>query len=79
MADDKFALQEAVKPYSAGTEHNQAVPDPVEHFKAIPWCRALIEDKANLDIMVPDRRPLESGESNFVRRTSTLPRIPHPI
>ncbi|KAK7928193.1 hypothetical protein PG985_005191 [Apiospora marii] len=73
MADDKFALQEAVKPYSAGTEHSQSVPDPVAHFKAIPWCRALIEDKANLDILVPDRRPLDSGESNFVRRTMNTP------
>ncbi|KAK8059388.1 hypothetical protein PG996_009318 [Apiospora saccharicola] len=73
MADDKFALQDAVKPYSASKDHNQSVPDPVEHFKAIPWCRALIEDKANLDILVPDRRPLDSGESNFVRRTMNTP------
>ncbi|KAK8091127.1 hypothetical protein PG994_000632 [Apiospora phragmitis] len=67
---DQYALQEAVKPSSAPTEHNQAVPDPVAHFKAIPWCRALLEDKANFgDILVPDRRPLASGESNFVRKT----------
>ncbi|KAK8051075.1 hypothetical protein PG993_002460 [Apiospora rasikravindrae] len=70
---DPYALQEAVKPMSAATEHNQAVPDPVAHFKAIPWCRALLEDKANLEIIVPDRRPLDSGESNFVRKTMNSP------
>ncbi|KAK8079573.1 hypothetical protein PG997_007391 [Apiospora hydei] len=70
---DPYVLQEAVKPMSAPEEHNQPVPDPVAHFKAIPWCRALIEDKANLEVMVPDRRPLASGESNFVRKTMNKP------
>ncbi|KAK7957098.1 uncharacterized protein PG986_006320 [Apiospora aurea] len=70
---DPYVLQEAVKPMSAAEEHNQPVPDPVAHFKAISWCRALIEDKANLEVIVPDRRPLESGESNFVRKTKPAP------
>ncbi|KAK6852761.1 hypothetical protein PG995_011312 [Apiospora arundinis] len=70
---DQYALQEAVKPNSARTEHNQPVPDPIAHFRAIPWCAKLMEDKANLDILVPDRRPLDSGESNFVRKTMNTP------
>ncbi|KAI1142322.1 Thioesterase/thiol ester dehydrase-isomerase [Hypoxylon sp. FL0543] len=63
----------AVKPHSAPTDHNQPVPDPVAHFKAIPWCAALLEDPAVIDIIVPDRRPLPTGESSFVRKTMNTP------
>ncbi|KAI5868507.1 HotDog domain-containing protein [Durotheca rogersii] len=59
----------AVRPHSAPTQHNQSVADPVAHFRAIPWCAALLADPAVLEVVVPDRRPLPSGESNFVRRT----------
>ncbi|KAK8118522.1 uncharacterized protein PG998_003148 [Apiospora kogelbergensis] len=62
---DSYALQEAVKPKSELTDHNQSVPDPMAHFMAIPWCAKILQDKANLDVVVPDRRPLDSGESNF--------------
>jgi len=67
---DQYAIQKAVKPKSELTNHNQSVPDPIAHFKAFPWCAKLIEDKANIDVVVPDRRLLDSGESNFVRKTS---------
>ncbi|KAK6818939.1 alcohol dehydrogenase [Apiospora arundinis] len=70
---DQYAIQEAVKPKSELTNHNQSVPDPIAHFKAIPWCAKLIEDRANIDVVVPDRRPLDSGESNFVRKTMNTP------
>ncbi|KAI0387707.1 HotDog domain-containing protein [Hypomontagnella monticulosa] len=59
----------ATNPPMAATKHNQSVPDPLAHFKAIPWCAALLTDKAILDTVVPDRRPLPSGESSFVRKT----------
>ncbi|KAI1377777.1 Thioesterase/thiol ester dehydrase-isomerase [Hypoxylon crocopeplum] len=62
-----------VTPHSAPTDHNQSVPDPIAHFKAIPWCAALLSDPANLQVVVPDRRPLPSGESNFVRKTMNSP------
>ncbi|OTA96148.1 hypothetical protein M434DRAFT_28236 [Hypoxylon sp. CO27-5] len=63
----------SVKPHSAPTDHNQPVPDPVAHFKAIPWCAALLSDPAVIDIIVPDRRPLPTGESSFVRKTMNTP------
>ncbi|KAK4214864.1 Thioesterase/thiol ester dehydrase-isomerase [Rhypophila decipiens] len=60
----------AVKPHQAPADaHNQFVKDPVAHFRAIPWCATLLNDPAILNIIVVDRRPLPSGESNFVRRT----------
>jgi hypothetical protein len=58
----------AVKPHSAPTEHNQFTKEPIAHFQAIPWCATLLNDPAVLDMIVVDRRPLPSGESNFVRR-----------
>ncbi|KAK4450097.1 Thioesterase/thiol ester dehydrase-isomerase [Podospora aff. communis PSN243] len=58
----------AVKPRSAPKNHNQYIADPVAHFRAIPWCNALLSDPAVLDTIIPDRKPLASGESNFVRR-----------
>lgn len=61
----------ASRPHSDPKEHNQPIADPVAHFQSIPWCAVLINDKANLEVLVPDRRPLASGESNFVRKTST--------
>ncbi|KAI0840939.1 Thioesterase/thiol ester dehydrase-isomerase [Hypoxylon sp. FL0890] len=63
----------AVKPHSAPTDHNQPVADPVAHFKTIPWCAALLSDPAVIDIIVPDRRPLPTGESSFVRKTMNTP------
>ncbi|XXG98535.1 hypothetical protein Hte_004859 [Hypoxylon texense] len=65
-----FAL---VQPHSAPTDHNQSVPDPLAHFKAIPWCAALLADRAIVSVVVPDRRPLPTGESNFVRKTMNSP------
>ncbi|KAK0643593.1 HotDog domain-containing protein [Cercophora newfieldiana] len=58
----------AVKPHSAPENHNQFIKDPVAHFRAIPWCATLLNDPAVLETIVVDRRPLASGESNFVRR-----------
>jgi hypothetical protein len=58
----------AVKPHSAPKNHNQYIADPVSHFRAIPWCNTLLSDPAVLDTIIPDRQPLASGESNFVRR-----------
>ncbi|KAI4870055.1 Thioesterase/thiol ester dehydrase-isomerase [Hypoxylon rubiginosum] len=66
----EFAL---AKPHSAPADHNQSVPDPLAHFKAIPWCAALLADRAVVSIVVPDRRPLPTGESNFVRKTMNSP------
>ncbi|KAK0627116.1 HotDog domain-containing protein [Immersiella caudata] len=58
----------AVKPHSAPKNHNQFIADPVSHFRSIPWCNTLMTDPAVLDTIIPDRQPLASGESNFVRR-----------
>lgn len=49
--------------------HSQFIKDPVAHFRAIPWCATLLNNPALPDVIVVDRRPLPSGESNFVRRT----------
>ncbi|KAI0150398.1 HotDog domain-containing protein [Xylariaceae sp. FL1272] len=64
-----------VKPHSAPEDHNQAVPDPVAHFKSIPWCSSLLNagPPTILDTIVPDRRFLPTGESNFVRKTLNSP------
>lgn len=61
------------KPHSAPTDHNQCVPDPLAHFKAMPWCKALLEERAVVNVVVPDRRPMPTGESNFVRKTMNSP------
>ncbi|KAI1769488.1 Thioesterase/thiol ester dehydrase-isomerase [Hypoxylon sp. FL1150] len=62
------------KPHSASTDdHNQCVPDPLAHFKAMPWCADLLSDRAVVSVVVPDRRPLPTGESNFVRKTMNTP------
>ncbi|KAK4227838.1 HotDog domain-containing protein [Podospora fimiseda] len=59
----------AIKPHSASnTNHNQYIKDPVAHFKNMPWANALLSDPAIFETIVSDRRPLPSGESNFVRR-----------
>lgn len=63
----------AVKPHSMLEDYNQSVPDPLAHFQAIPWCATLLASRANLQVIVPDRRPLASGESNFVRKTMNSP------
>jgi acyl-coenzyme A thioesterase PaaI-like protein len=41
--------------------------DPLAHFLSIPWAAKLLTDPAVLDIWVSDRRPLASGEKQFVR------------
>ncbi|KAI2469414.1 Thioesterase/thiol ester dehydrase-isomerase [Annulohypoxylon bovei var. microspora] len=58
-----------LKPYSATTDYQQAVPDPLAHFKAMPWCAALLSDPGVVHVAVPDRHPLPGGESNFVHKT----------
>ncbi|KAK1759430.1 HotDog domain-containing protein [Echria macrotheca] len=58
----------AVKPHSAPQDHNQFVEDPLAHFRAIPWCRKLLDDPMVLETIIVDRRPIPSGESSFVRR-----------
>ncbi|KAI1806172.1 HotDog domain-containing protein [Daldinia bambusicola] len=55
------------------TEHNQVVADPLAHFKAVPWCAALLSDPAIIEIGVPDRRPLPNGDSSLVRKTMNGP------
>ncbi|KAI1485768.1 HotDog domain-containing protein [Biscogniauxia mediterranea] len=55
-------------------DHNQSVADPIAHFRSIPWCAALLASDppgapAAVTVTVPDRRPLASGESSFVRKT----------
>ncbi|KAK0735706.1 HotDog domain-containing protein [Apiosordaria backusii] len=58
----------AVKPDSAPENHNQFVQDPLSHFRAMPFAAALLSDPAVFETIVPDRRPLASGESNFARK-----------
>ncbi|KAK0636950.1 hypothetical protein B0T17DRAFT_567293 [Bombardia bombarda] len=53
---------------SGPASHNQFIKDPVAHFRSIPWCAALLNDPAAQDLVVPDRRPLSTGEGNFSRR-----------
>jgi hypothetical protein len=48
-------------------DHNQHMADPLAHFLSIPWTAKLLTDPAVLDIWVSDRRPLASGEKQFVR------------
>ncbi|KAI1470722.1 HotDog domain-containing protein [Daldinia caldariorum] len=55
------------------TEHSQVVADPLAHFKAVPWCAALLSDPAIIEIGVPDRRPLPNGDSSLVRKTMNSP------
>jgi hypothetical protein len=57
------------RPYSAPpNNHNQFFADPFAHFRAIPWCRRLLDDPALLHSVIVDRRPLPTSEANFVRR-----------
>ncbi|KAI1658539.1 HotDog domain-containing protein [Daldinia decipiens] len=60
-------------PATKPAEHNQVVADPLAHFKAIPWCAALLSDPAILEIGVPDRRPLPNGGSSLIRKTMNTP------
>ncbi|KAI1267158.1 HotDog domain-containing protein [Xylariaceae sp. FL1019] len=59
------------KPHPAPEEQNQAVPDPIAHFRSIPWCASLLTagPPTILDTVVPDRRALPTGESNLLRKT----------
>ncbi|KAH6631833.1 HotDog domain-containing protein [Chaetomium tenue] len=47
--------------------HHQATADPLAHFLAIPWTARLLTDPAAFGIVVSDRRPLASGDKQFVR------------
>ncbi|KAK4039021.1 HotDog domain-containing protein [Parachaetomium inaequale] len=47
--------------------HNQPIADPLAHFLAIPWTARLLTDPSAFGIVVSDRRPLASGEKQFVR------------
>jgi len=47
-------------------EHNQYIPDPVGHFLSIPWTARLLTDPAVFGVVVPDRRPLASGDRRLV-------------
>ncbi|KAK3353063.1 HotDog domain-containing protein [Lasiosphaeria hispida] len=67
------AIGPAAKPHTAPGEHNQFIKEPVAHFKATPWCAALLADPAVIDTIVVDRRPLATGESEFVRRVMNGP------
>ncbi|OTB19946.1 hypothetical protein K445DRAFT_313740 [Daldinia sp. EC12] len=60
-------------PATKQTEHNQVVADPIAHFKAIPWCAALLSDPAIIEVSVPDRRHLPNGDSSLVRKTLNSP------
>jgi hypothetical protein len=53
--------------------HNQPVAEPIEHFKAIPWCNKLLTQKSVLQVIVPDRTPIASTESSLVRETLNTP------
>ncbi|KAK4662791.1 hypothetical protein QC763_603210 [Podospora pseudopauciseta] len=57
-----------IKAHSAPENHNQHVKDPLAHFNAIPPLAKMLSDPALLSTQVVDRRPLPSGESNFVRK-----------
>ncbi|KAK4178238.1 HotDog domain-containing protein [Triangularia setosa] len=58
----------AVKPHSAPENHNQFIKDPLAHFRAMPFAATMLSDPALLTTQIVDRRPLPSGESNFVRK-----------
>ncbi|AEO55269.1 hypothetical protein MYCTH_2053582 [Thermothelomyces thermophilus ATCC 42464] len=56
------------QPAHSGLEdHNQHVADPLAHFLAIPWAARLLTGPATFGIVVPDRRPLASGDKRLVR------------
>jgi hypothetical protein len=43
------------------------VANPLAHFLSIPWTARLLTDPSAFGIVVSDRRPLASGEKQFVR------------
>ena len=57
-----------MKPHSAPSDHKQHVTDPIAHFKAIPWCAELLSSPGVMNVTIPERKVLPSGESNFVRK-----------
>ncbi|KAK0672313.1 HotDog domain-containing protein [Cercophora samala] len=57
-----------IKAHSAPENHNQHVKDPLAHFNAMPPFAKMLSDPALLTTQIVDRRPLPSGESNFVRK-----------
>ncbi|KAL2167399.1 hypothetical protein VTG60DRAFT_1349 [Thermothelomyces hinnuleus] len=57
-----------MQPAHSGLEdHNQHVADPLAHFLSIPWAARLLTDPATFGVVVPDRRPLASGDKRLVR------------
>ena len=53
--------------------YNQPTPDPIAHFKAVPWCASLLSNPKVVAVSVPDRNPLPSTEANIVRVTLNTP------
>ncbi|KAL2072958.1 hypothetical protein VTL71DRAFT_10282 [Oculimacula yallundae] len=51
------------------TPHGQYIPDPLSHFKSIPWCAALLSSKGIIHFAVPDRRSKLDGEGTLVKET----------
>ncbi|CZT06241.1 uncharacterized protein RCO7_03282 [Rhynchosporium graminicola] len=49
------------------------VTDPIQYFKDIPWCAKILSDKSVVQVAVPDRTPLPSTESAFIRETLNTP------
>lgn len=54
---------------STETAHGQYTPDPIAHFKAIPWCAKLLSDKSIIHVAIPDRTPKLDGEYTLVKET----------
>jgi hypothetical protein len=48
-------------------DHDQPTADPLGHFLSIPETAKLLTDPAVLDTIVSDRKPLPSGDKQFVR------------
>ena len=55
------------------SEHNQPLADPTAHFKSIPWCAKLLSARNIVGVLVPDRTPIPSTESSFIRETLNTP------
>ncbi|EAQ88051.1 predicted protein [Chaetomium globosum CBS 148.51] len=63
----------ALPPPVPQKHHHQAIADPLAHFLAIPWTARLLTDPAAFGIVVSDRRPLASGDKQFVRSVLSSP------
>ncbi|KAG0645798.1 Acyl-coenzyme A thioesterase [Hyphodiscus hymeniophilus] len=54
---------------STSSTHGQFTPEPLNHFKEIPWCAKLLSDKRIVHIAIPDRRPKLDDEYTLVKET----------